>query len=150
MTPGREIPMKFTDPSWKYPLIAGGVTAPLTALFYWQAATQFNLTPVLVAGVIAGYLYADKGPKITQIGVRASIIAGIPALGLLFEIATAAYSGIGGPGWFQTAAYIGTAGFFAFIFAVVVVSGIGGAHLGRWLAMKTGRHHSVSTASDGH
>jgi hypothetical protein len=126
--------------AWRYALLGGLLALPGTAYLYWQSGTELSLGPVLLGGVVAGYLY--RGPERRRVGVRTGLIGGLPALWMLADSLTVV-SGVGGPAWFRVAA--GGMGvltmllFTLLAFALAAVAGVVGAAVGDWLSEKTGR-----------
>ena len=142
MTRTGPLPDALSD-TWRYALVGGLVALPLTALGYWQSGSELSLSPVLLGGLLAGYLARrDTGQTDVAAGVRAGLVGALPALWLVVDVAGAA-TALGGPTWF-----VAVGGGFAVTvaFAVVVVGfglaallgGLGG-HVGGWLAGRTRR-----------
>ncbi|AXG10952.1 DUF5518 domain-containing protein [Haloplanus rubicundus] len=128
---------------WRYALLGGLLALPGTAYLYWQSGTELSVGPVLLGGVVAGYLY--RGTERRRVGVRTGLIGGLPALWMLAD-ALAVVPGVGGPAWFRVAA--GGMGvltmllFTLLAFALAAVAGVVGAAVGDWLSEKTGRRRS--------
>lgn len=132
--------------TWRYALLGGLVALPGTTYLYWQSGTELSLGPVLLGGLVAGYLY--HGTERRRVGVRVGLIGGLPALWMLAD-ALGAVSGVAGPAWFRVAA--GGMGVAAMLFftllavALAAVVGTVGVALGDWLSQKTGRRRSATT-----
>jgi hypothetical protein len=128
---------------WRYALIGGLLALPGTTYLYWQSGSELTLGPVLLGGVVAGYLY--DGAERRRVGVRTGLIGGLPALWMLAD-ALAVVPGVAGPAWFRAAAGgIGVLTILLFTllaFALAAVAGVVGAAVGDWLSGKTGRRRS--------
>ena len=132
--------------TWRYGLLGGLVALPGTTYLYWQSGSELSLGPVLLGGLVAGYLY--HGTERRRVGVRTGLIGGgLPALWMLAD-ALGAVSGVGGPAWFRAVA--GGMGVAAMLFftllavALAAVVGTVGVALGDWLWKKTGRRRSAT------
>lgn len=132
--------------TWRYALLGGLVALPGTAYLYWQSGTELSLGPVLLGGLVAGYLY--RGTERRRVGVRVGLIgSGLPALWMLAD-ALGTVSGVAGPAWFRVAAGgigVATMLFFTLLaVALAAVVGTVGVALGDWLSQKTGRRRSAT------
>lgn len=136
--------------TWRYALIGGLVALPGTTYLYWQSGTELSLGPVLVGGLVAGYLHAGDRSTRRSIGARTGLIGGLPALWMLAD-ALAVVPGVGGPTWFRVVAGgmgVGTMLVFALLaFGLAALVGVLGAAVGGWLSRKTGRRRSSATAN---
>ena len=72
--------------TWRYALAGGLVALPATAIGYWLSGSELSLSPVLLGGVLAGYL-ARRGPGGAGVaaGVRAGLVGAFPALWLVVD-----------------------------------------------------------------
>lgn len=136
------LPNPLADETWRYAIIGGLVTLPWTALLYWQSADQLSLGPVLVGGVVAGYLCRGDDTDCRRAGAGVGLIGALPALWVAFELLTAA-SGMTGPAWFRIAAIgLGVGSLLAFLlvgFGLAALLGAVGAAVDNWASKKTGR-----------
>jgi len=136
--------------TWRCALVGGLVALPGTAYLLWQSGNELSLGPVLVGGLVAGYLHTGDRSARRSVGVRIGLIGALPVLWLLADVLGAA-SGASGPPWFQAAAVgmgVGaalTVSLFAFVLAAV--TGVVGAAVGDWLSRKTGRRQSPATGT---
>ena len=130
---------------WRYALLGGLLALPVTTYLYWQSGDELSVGPVLLGGLIAGYLYDGDGAERRRVGVRTGLIGGLPALWMLAD-ALAVVLGVDGPAWFRAAA--GGMGvltmllFTLLAFGLAAVAGVVGAVVGDWLSRKTGRRRS--------
>jgi hypothetical protein len=134
--------------TWRYALLGGLVALPGTTFLYWQSSNELSLGPVLLGGLVAGYLYGGEACR--QVGIRVGLIGGLPALWMLVD-ALAIVPGVGGPAWFRAVAGgMGVAAVVLFTllaFVLAAVRGAVGVAMGGWLSKKTGRRRP--TAADG-
>jgi len=130
----------LADDKWRYGLLGGVLSLPLTLVGYWKSGSELSLFPVLLGGILAGYLAGRATGVSYGVGYRAGAIGGLP--GLLFLVGLpGAMAALGGPEWFVAA---GTA--FGVVFActgLFVVVGFSalvgelGARIGGWLATRS-------------
>jgi len=134
--------------TWRYALLGALVALPGTALLYWQSNTQLSFGPILLGGLIAGYLYTGDQSGRRRVGIRTGLIGGLPALWMLADMLTTV-SGVGGPAWFRIVA--GGMGVVTMLlitllaFGLAAMLGVVGAAVGGWLSRKTGRHRPSVT-----
>jgi hypothetical protein len=133
--------------TWRYALLGGLVSLPGTTVLYWQSSNELSVTPILIGGLVAGYLFPGDRAGRRRVGVRTGLIGGLPALWMLADF-LALVPGVGGPTWFRVAAGgIGVVTmllFTLFAFALAAVTGVVGAAVGDWLSRKTGRRRPSS------
>jgi len=124
---------------WTYGLIGGILALPFTAVSYWQTGSELSLAPVVLGGLVAGYLATLKTGESNGVGLRAGVIGGLPIVWMLVDILRGT-SGLAGPSWFVTGAT-----FLTIVFVTVFgVAGFGlsalvgglGAKIGSWIAGK--------------
>lgn len=131
--------------TWKYAIVGGLVTVPLTLNRYWSAGVDdvISLNAVVLGGIVAGYLAkrsADADAR--RAGVRAGLVGGLPALWLLgggFLSAAAAAE----PTWFLAVAALFGVAIALFVLGLASLSGLLGAKVGGWLAEKRNGGRSV-------
>lgn len=131
-----------TDETWKYALIGGIASLPLTIGLYWQSGmgSEFSLNMVLFGGLFAGYLARTAATKIdiSSVGFRAGVVGGLPGLWLIIDLLEAAIAW-GRPLWFRVVAVSMVAvGFTTVLLGFAGIVGFLGAKIGGWLAEKTG------------
>ncbi|WP_123533648.1 DUF5518 domain-containing protein [Halosimplex salinum] len=136
MSPHLSRPNELSD-GWRYALGGGLVAVPLMTLGYLETGSELSLGPVLLGGVVAGYLAARKTGTHRGVGARVGLVASLPALLVVSDILLAT-RGLGGPDWFVAAGLALAVGTAAAVVAVVVffsvLSGVVGARVGGWLA----------------
>jgi hypothetical protein len=123
--------------TWTYALLLGIASIPLTTATYWQSGSELSLSPVLFAGVLAGYLAKRRTGSSDGVGVRTGLIGGLPVIWLLVDVLGAA-SALGGPSWFVAAGLLFTVGILAILtvvgFGLAALAGAVGGRIGGWLA----------------
>jgi hypothetical protein len=106
---------------------------------YWQTGSEISLAPVVLGGLIAGYLSTWKTGESRGVGTRAGVIGGLPIVWMLFDVLGATRE-LTGSAWFVTGATIITIGFVVVLlvvgFGLSALVGSGGAKLGSWVAKK--------------
>lgn len=135
------LPTSVSD-TWKYALLGGLVSVPLTTVGYWQSGSELSLSPVLFGGLIAGYLARRATGTADGVGVRAGLVGALPTLWILADVLGAA-SALAGPTWF-VAVGVGFTGAILLVVAVVgfglgALAGALGARAGSWLAGRSER-----------
>jgi hypothetical protein len=136
---------RITD-TWKYALVGGIVSLPLTLWQYWQSGlgSEFSLDMVFVGGLTAGYL-AARAPTETStgsVGLRAGVIGALPGLSLVGDLLHAAV-GWASPLWFRAVAVVLLAGGVSLVlFAFGGLVGAVGAKIGGWVAVKAGTNRT--------
>jgi hypothetical protein len=128
--------------TWKYALIGGVASIPLTIGLYWQSGmgSEFSLNMVFFGGLFAGYLVSAAATETdgSSVGFRAGVVGGLPGLWLLVDLLEAAVAW-SSPLWFRVVATSALAvGFATILLAFAGVVGFLGAKVGGWLARKTG------------
>lgn len=128
--------------TWRYALVGGLVSIPLTGGLYWLsgAGNELSFNAVLLGGLLAGYL-ATRAPTAvdsTAAGIRAGVIGGLPGLWLLGDVLAAA-TALTGPTWFRvTGIGMVVVAFSGFVFGLGALAGGVGAVVGAWLARRVG------------
>ncbi len=130
----------LADDTWRYGLLGGVLSLPLTLVGYWQSGSELSLSPVLLCGILAGYLAGRATGASHGVGYRVGAIGGLPGLLFLGDL-PGAMAALDGPEWFVA---VGTA--FGVVFActaLFVVVGFSalvgelGARIGGWLATRS-------------
>lgn len=69
------------DSSWKYGLVGGLVSIPLTIISSTWVGTMLNqpATGILLGAMLAGYLAASASRQAANAGVLAGLVGGVPA-----------------------------------------------------------------------
>lgn len=136
----------ITDSSWLYPIAVGLGSIPATLLFQRLSIGAYVLAPVLFAGVIAGYLVAERPVSSRRAGWRAGLIGGLALLWggfrfltlvpeYPFDLSTSVLAG------FSTVLAVGL-----YIVYFGLVGGFGG-FVGGWLADRIDGPRSLSVAN---
>lgn len=126
--------------AWRYGLVGGLLAVPFTTASYWQTGSELSLSPVLLGGVVAGYLAKRATGTARGVGIRTGLIGGLPTLWMLADIVVSS-SALTGAWWFVgagvglVALFVLAVGVMGFGFAALV--GELGAHIGGWLANST-------------
>lgn len=136
---------KLTD-TWRYALIGGVASIPLTVGFYWLSGTgnELSLNMIFFGGLLAGNLARTAPTEIdsTAVGLRAGIVGSLPAVWLLGDLLWDAAT-MSGPVWFRVVG-VGFIMTTATVFTVVLAALVGllGAKVDSWLAKRYGRQSS--------
>ena len=129
----------LADDNWRYALFGIMLSLPLTLVGYWQSGSELSLSPVLLGGILAGYLASRATGESRGVGYRVGAIGGLPGLLFLIDL-PGAMSALGGPEWFVAVGtvfgvvFAGTALFVVVGFSALV--GELGARIGSWLATR--------------
>jgi hypothetical protein len=142
-------PLPAVSNTWKYALIGGLVSLPLTIWSHWSRwqsgiGDEFSLNMVFVGGLVAGYLVTRAPIETPQrsVGFRAGVIGALPGLWLDVNLIHAAINW-GSPLWFRIVAVVGLGGAVSIILlAFGGLVGAIGAKIGGWLARKTGANRT--------
>lgn len=130
----------LADDEWRYGLLGGVLSLPLTLVGYWQSGSELSLFPVLLGGVLAGYLAGRARGTSHGVGYRVGAIGGLPGLLFLADLPDA-MAALGGPEWFVAAGTVlGVVFVCAALFVVVGFSALVGelgARIGGWLATRS-------------
>jgi hypothetical protein len=128
--------------TWKYALIGGIASLPLTIGLYWLSGmgSEVSLNMVFWGGLFAGYLASTAATETdaSSVGFRAGVVGGLPGLWLLVDLLETAITW-GSPLWFRVVAVSMLAvGFTTVLLGFAGFVGLIGAKVGGWLAKKTG------------
>jgi Family of unknown function (DUF5518) len=136
-----------TSSEWKYALIGGLISIPLTVGYHWFFEPEiYSLIMATTGGVIAGYLAKRNGLRIYRTGVGVGTLGAIPALVMAFsplsDIATK---------WLGSGAVV----FMVIVVPLVVLAilaigavlGFIGGAIGGWLATKFGNRNALHSAT---
>lgn len=128
---------------WRYALIGGLLALPSTTVGYLQTGAELVLLPVLLGGLLAGYLAERQTGGSHGVGVRVGLVGAVPVLWLIVDVPRTALA-FPGPSWLVV-----TVALIAAVFtASVVVLGLGvaaligeaGGRIGGWVAKKRPGH----------
>jgi len=136
--------------TWRYALLGGVLSMPVTVASYWQTGSELSFAAVLLGGLIAAYLSERRMGTSAGVGRRAGLVGGLPVLWVLADILGAA-SALSGPAWFTAAGTVLTGlmlvGFGALCFGISAVVGTLGGMVGAWLARSGGRETPPAAGS---
>lgn len=138
MSHSRRSPLRV-DEAWRYALVGGLVSIPLTGGLYWLsgAGNELSFNAVLLGGLLAGYL-APTAVDSTAAGIRAGVIGSLPGLWLLGDVLAAA-TALTGPTWFRvTGVGMAAVAFSGVVFGLGALAGGVGGVVGAWLARRVG------------
>jgi len=134
--------------TWRYALRGGLIALSGTALLYWQSAETVAWSPILLGGLVAGYLHDCDEVTRQRIGARTGLTGGLPTLWPLTNV-LGALPALAGLAWFRVAGTgvgVGTALVVGLVvFGLAAVTGVVGAAVGDWLSRETGRRGSPAT-----
>ena len=124
---------------WRVPLFLGGVSIPFSLVTYLQSDSTMSLWPVVVAGLIAGYL-TDNADRV---GARTGFVGGLAVFWIVAEMILLVPD-LTGPWWFLVAA-IGMSVVFAVLgVALSILLAAVAARVGGWLAEQSGRYRPAA------
>jgi hypothetical protein len=133
---------------WRYALIGGLLALPSTAVGYLQPGAELVLSPVLLGGLLAGYLAERQTGESRGVGVRVGLVGAVPVTLVIFDV-LAATSALSGPSWVVATGTFLTVGFTAAVgvlgFGLAALIGEAGGRVGGWVA-KTRSGHSAPAA----
>lgn len=123
--------------TWRYALVGGVLSMPVTVASYWRTGSEMSFSAVLLGGLVAAYLAERRTGTSAGVGLRAGLVGGLPVLWVLADIVGAA-TALSGPTWFTAAGTVLTGvvlvGFGVFCFGLSAVVGAIGGLIGAWLA----------------
>jgi hypothetical protein len=93
------------SPTRRFVLVGGVLSLPFSLLGYWQTGSELSFDPVLLGGIVAGYLAKQRTGRTGSVGIHAGVVGGLPLLWLLFDVLTAP-PGLAGPPWFVASASV--------------------------------------------
>ncbi|WP_435119430.1 DUF5518 domain-containing protein [Halolamina sp. C58] len=132
---GSSIPRK-----WRAPLLLGGASIPFSIVSYLQSDSTMSLWPVVIAGLVAGYLIDDD-----RVGARTGFVGGLAVFWIVAEMLLLVPE-LTGPWWFLAAA-VGMSVVFASLgLALSILLAEAAARVGGWLARRRGRSRSTAGA----
>jgi hypothetical protein len=134
-----EINPRNATQTWKYALIGGLASIPLTAGLHWLSGIENDMfvNMIIFGGLLAGFLAEVRQIDGKSVGFRAGVVGGLPILWFVFEALRFVVTGPAGPIRFRIGAVVMIVGFT--IASLFLSGGVGfvGAKIGRWLAKKT-------------
>lgn len=138
--PWRSLHPRTLPTTWRYALVGGLASIPLTLLEYWRAGmgNHMSLDMVAVGGLLAGYLAAGRVDDVGRVGLRAGLVGAVPGLWLSARMLEFALTRMDPP-WFRLVGIVVTILLTAFVFFASGVVGYLAGKVGGWLAGKTGR-----------
>ncbi|WP_372912569.1 DUF5518 domain-containing protein [Salinigranum sp.] len=130
--------------TWRYALVGGVVSIPLTIGLNWYAGTpsHFSLNMVVVGGLVAGYLAKRDAVEAKLAGVRAGLVGAAPGLvwflrGIISRMDTALSAEV---------AVVAAVGVGVVVLGIGAIAGLVGGAVGGWLFEQV-RHHLPPSGS---
>lgn len=124
--------------TWKYAVIGGVASMPLTIGYYWLsgAGNDFSTGMIFFGGLLAGYLAKESGLDPVSSGFRAGVVGGLP--GYIWILPGMVRTGTRfATAWSSSVAATVVMAFFAIaIVATAVLPGLVGGYVGGWLVEK--------------
>jgi len=120
--------------TWKYALIGGIVSIPLSLGLYWYSGmgNDFSANMVFAGGLLAGYLAKRNSVAAKPVGLRAGLIGALPGLVWIFpQIARNVAAG-----WSVLSIAVSLTLSTVFIFSIGALFGLIGGAVGGWLSKK--------------
>lgn len=117
--------------TWRYALVGGVVSVPLTLGFHWYAGTanHFSLNMVVVGGLVAGYLARRAAVPAKPAGVRAGLVGATPGLVWFLQGAIRRVEAT----LSTEVAVVAAVGVGVVVFGIGAVAGVIGGAVGGWL-----------------
>ncbi|WP_380676870.1 DUF5518 domain-containing protein [Salinigranum sp. GCM10025319] len=128
----------FLTPTWRYALVGGIVSMPLSLGLYWYSGmgTDFSLNMVFVGGLLAGYLAKRGSVDAKSAGLRAGVIGALPGLVWIFPgILTTARTLTDS---FPPTMAVSVVVFSGMVLGIGALAGLIGGAIGGWLVEKLG------------
>jgi|AntDeeMinimDraft_4_1070355.scaffolds.fasta_scaffold00429_25 hypothetical protein len=131
--------------TWKYALIGGLFSIPLSLSNYWISGlgSEFSTSMVFFGGFLAGYLAKKNSANPARAGVGAGVVGGLPGyiwiLPAMIQTATA---------WSSPMAravlmvFMGIA-----VITIAALPGLIGGFVGGWLAKKLDRNRAAAVSA---
>ncbi|WP_276257933.1 DUF5518 domain-containing protein [Haloglomus litoreum] len=146
MRPSGPVLSRLT-PAWRYGLVGGLASIPLTTGLYWlsETANELSLNMVFIGGLIAGCLAAVRSEHVgaVPVGIRTGVVGCLPGIWLVLDtyLFTAT---VGGPAWFRTVGLgVVVVSWIVVATLMSIIVGVLGAKVGAWLATQLGRSASA-------
>lgn len=138
----------LADDAWRYALVVGFASVPVTVALYWLSMPDFShsFAPVFVAGVVGGYLASIKGFSARRTGVRIGLVGALPVLWPFVDLVTSII-GWGYPHWIIGAGTVALVTFAIALVGVSAVIGTIGSMLSAWLLEQIGTSRSTTNPS---
>jgi hypothetical protein len=134
---------------WRYALICGLLALPSTTIGYLQTGAELVLSPVLLGGLLAGYMAERRTGESRGVGIRVGLVGAIPVILVVFDV-LGATSALSRPSWFVETATVATIGFTVVTgvlgFGLAALIGEVGGRVGAWVAKK--RFGRLAPAAD--
>lgn len=135
--------------TWKYALVGGLASIPLTLGLYWLSGmgNDLSLNMVFFGGIVGGWLAHGTNAERDSVGFRAGVIGALPGWWMLYDFLQYPFT-ISAPTVIRVLLVLLLLGMFASIF-IVVAGAIGffGARVGGWLATNIGRKRTPVDSS---
>jgi hypothetical protein len=133
------VEFRRTGKTWSNAAIGGVVSVSLTLVLSWPVANSIDLSPVVLGGLLAGFLQNRGTDGGKRVGIRAGAIGGLPVILLTTDAfrwagiglldGASLLSGLGGMVLALTITVIGV--------LLAVVAGLFGGLIGGWLSKRS-------------
>lgn len=135
----------LTADSWRFALVGGGLSALVVFSDYYRLpAAGVEVSPILVAGLIGGYLFHSNQERPTRVGFRTGLVGSIPVVWQAIQT-LGSVLGLTQPTWFGIVQVGGVVVVTVLGIVLVGLSGAVAALAGDWLAGKVGRRRPSPT-----
>jgi hypothetical protein len=136
-----------SSPTWRYALLAGVASFPLTLALNWQDPSGvWDVSGVALAALAAGYLAKRHGLESTSVGFRTGAIGSLPVLWSIPDVITYVL-GLAQPTWVTVLSVVMLAVFAPLVLGFAAAIGALSGRLGGWLAAKSGHPRQPVNAS---
>jgi hypothetical protein len=127
-------------PTWRYALVGGVVSMPLSLGLYWYTGmgNDFSLNMVVVGGLLAGYLAKRGSADAKSAGLRAGLVGALPGLVWIFPATVTTARSLAAAWSVPPAAAVLVVVFGGIVLGIGALAGLVGGAVGGWLAGKVG------------
>ena len=134
------------SPTWRYSLLAGLASIPVTLALNWQnPGGVWDASGIALCALAVGYLAKRRGLESTPVGLRTGAIGAIPVLYSVTDVVPYILDLVQ-PAWFTAVQLVLVALTMPVLVGVSAVVGALSGRLGGWLAERRGHRQGPATA----
>jgi len=132
-----------SSPTWRFALVAGLVSIPLTLVLNWQNPSgPWDASAVALAALVAGYLAKRRGLNGSTVGFRTGVVGAVPVLWSVADVVPHVL-GLTQPTWFTAVQLTVLILAVPVLVGLVAVVGALAGLIGGWLAERGGHPQSA-------
>lgn len=148
MTETRSSPRQSRE-AWKYGLIGGVASIPLTIGLYWLSGmgNEFSSSMVFFGGILAGYLAKRSSTEAGSAGIRGGVVGGLPGLAWILPALSDTAAGFDGVWSSPLLASVFVVSFGLVVLAISGLVGLIGGKIGGWLSGVIDRQQTSGVGS---